>query len=316
MCNNQKHGTMSKQNSSTLFNRYIWLVDLIYSAGHITRDEIDRRWSRSSLNYEHESQIPERTFHRYKDAIQEMFRIDICYSKSGGYYIANSSDIQRDELRKWLISTLAVENLIGETSGLRHRILLEDIPSGQQHLTPIIEAMRDGVKIHITYQSFHRAEPSTFDLSPYCVRVFKQRWYVLGTSEMGKELRLYGLDRVLAVERTKKRFTIPEDFDAESFFAHGYGVTVSEAEPEKVQITMDAYQANYLRSLPLHQSQEEVEQNADYSVFQYFMVPTYEFQKELLSYGADIEVLSPQWLREQMKKEAESMNEIYNPKYE
>lgn len=307
---------MSKQNSSTLFNRYIWLVDLIYSAGHITRDEIDRRWSRSSLNYEHESQIPERTFHRYKDAIQEMFRIDICYSKSDGYYIANSSDIQRDELRKWLISTLAVENLIGETSGLRHRILLEDIPSGQQYLTPIIEAMRDGMKIHITYQSFHRAEPSTFDLSPYCVRVFKQRWYVLGTSEMGKELRLYGLDRVVAVERTRKRFTIPEGFDAESFFAHGYGVTVSEAEPEKVQISVDAYQANYLRSLPLHHSQEEVEQNADYSVFQYFMVPTYEFQKELLSYGADIEVLSPQWLREQMKKEAESMNELYNPKYE
>lgn len=303
---------MPKQNSSVLFNRYIWLIDLIYSAGYITREEIDRRWSRASLNFDHESMIPERTFHRYKDAIQEMFQIDIRYNKSRGYYIENTEDIQRDELRQWLIGTFAVENLIGESSELRRRILLEDIPSGQRHLTPIIEAMRDGVKIRIMYQSFHSAEPSTFILAPYCVRVFRQRWYVLGTSEKGKELRLYGLDRILNTERTTTPFVLPENFDAEAFFANGYGVTVDERKPEIVRISVDAYQANYLRSLPIHPSQEETERNNDYSVFQFFIVPTYEFIKELLSYGGTLEVLSPKWLRKEMKQEALTMNEIYN----
>lgn len=303
---------MSKQNSSVLFNRYIWLIDLIYSAGYITREEIDRRWSRASLNFDHESMIPERTFHRYKDAIQEMFQIDIRYNKSRGYYIENTEDIQRDELRQWLIGTFAVENLIGESSELRRRILLEDIPSGQRHLTPIIEAMRDGVKIRIMYQSFHSAEPSTFILAPYCVRVFRQRWYVLGTSEKGKELRLYGLDRILNTEQTTTPFVPPENFDAEAFFANGYGVTVDERKPEIVRISVDAYQANYLRSLPIHPSQEETERNNDYSVFQFFIVPTYEFIKELLSYGGTLEVLSPKWLRKEMKQEARTMNEIYN----
>lgn len=303
---------MPKQNSSILFNRYIWLIDLIYSAGYITREEIDRRWSRASLNFDHESMIPERTFHRYKDAIQEMFQIDIRYNKSRGYYIENTEDIQRDELRQWLIGTFAVENLIGESSELRRRILLEDIPSGQRHLTPIIEAMRDGVKIRIMYQSFHSAEPSTFILAPYCVRVFRQRWYVLGTSEKGKELRLYSLDRILNTERTTTPFVLPENFDAEAFFANGYGVTVDERKPEIVRISVDAYQANYLRSLPIHPSQEETERNNDYSVFQFFIVPTYEFIKELLSYGGTLEVLSPKWLRKEMKQEARTMNEIYN----
>lgn len=303
---------MPKQNSSVLFNRYIWLIDLIYSAGYITREEIDRRWSRASLNFDHESMIPERTFHRYKDAIQEMFQIDIRYNKSRGYYIENTEDIQRDELRQWLIGTFAVENLIGESSELRRRILLEDIPSGQRHLTPIIEAMRDGVKIRIMYQSFHSAEPSTFILAPYCVRVFRQRWYVLGTSEKGKELRLYGLDRILNTERTITPFVLPQNFDAEAFFANGYGVTVDERKPEIVRISVDAYQANYLRSLPIHPSQEETERNNDYSVFQFFIVPTYEFIKELLSYGGTLEVLSPKWLRKEMKQEARTMNEIYN----
>lgn len=303
---------MPKQNSSILFNRYIWLIDLIYSAGYITREEIDRRWSRASLNFDHESMIPERTFHRYKDAIQEMFQIDIRYNKSRGYYIENTEDIQRDELRQWLIGTFAVENLIGESSELRRRILLEDIPSGQRHLTPIIEAMRDGVKIRIMYQSFHSAEPSTFILAPYCVRVFRQRWYVLGTSEKGKELRLYGLDRILNTEQTTTPFVLPQNFDAEAFFANGYGVTVDERKPEIVRISVDAYQANYLRSLPIHPSQEETERNNDYSVFQFFIVPTYEFIKELLSYGGTLEVLSPKWLRKEMKQEARTMNEIYN----
>lgn len=303
---------MPKQNSSVLFNRYIWLIDLIYSAGYITREEIDRRWSRASLNFDHESMIPERTFHRYKDAIQEMFQIDIRYNKSRGYYIENTEDIQRDELRQWLIGTFAVENLIGESSELRRRILLEDIPSGQRHLTPIIEAMRDGVKIRIMYQSFHSAEPSTFILAPYCVRVFRQRWYVLGTSEKGKELRLYGLDRILNTERTTTPFVLPENFDAEAFFANGYGVTVDERKPEIVRISVDAYQANYLRSLPIHPSQEETERNNDYSVFQFFIVPTYEFIKELLSYGGGLEVLSPEWLRDEIRQEAQTMNKIYN----
>lgn len=303
---------MPKQNSSVLFNRYIWLIDLIYSAGYITREEIDRRWSRASLNFDHESMIPERTFHRYKDAIQEMFQIDIRYNKSRGYYIENTEDIQRDELRQWLIGTFAVENLIGESSELRRRILLEDIPSGQRHLTPIIEAMRDGVKIRIMYQSFHSAEPSTFILAPYCVQVFRQRWYVLGTSEKGKELRLYGLDRILNTERTTTPFAPPKDFDAEAFFANGYGVTVDERKPEIVRISVDAYQANYLRSLPIHPSQEETERNNDYSVFQFFIVPTYEFIKELLSYGGTLEVLSPKWLRKEIRQEARTMNEIYN----
>ena len=303
---------MSKQNSSVLFNRYIWLIDLIYSAGYITLEEINRRWSRASINFEHESKIPERTFHRYKDAIQEMFHIDIRNNKSHGYYIENKEDLQRDKLRQWLIRTFAVENMLSESSELRKRILLEDIPSGQQHLTPIIEAMRDGVKIRITYKSFHSAEPSTFVLAPYCVRVFRQRWYVLGTSEKGKELRLYGLDRILTTERTDIPFVLPSRFDAEAFFANGYGVTVDKRKPEIVRISVGTYQANYLRSLPLHRSQEETERKEDYSVFQYFIVPTYEFIKELLSYGGALEVLSPEWLRDEIRQEAKTMNETYN----
>ena len=89
---------MPKQNTALLLSRYIWLIDTIYSAGHITREEINRRWCRSLLS-EGEMEISERTFHRYRDAIAELFQIDIAFSKSRGYYIENTTDFQRNDLR-------------------------------------------------------------------------------------------------------------------------------------------------------------------------------------------------------------------------
>lgn len=142
--------------ASELFNRYIWLVDLIFSSGGITREEISSRWSRSSLNYNNEPEIPERTFHRHKDAIKELFDIDIVCDRSAGkvYKIANSDDIRKGGVRTWLINTFAVNNLINESHQIKQRILFEQIPSGQRFLTPIIEAMRDNHTLTVTYQSF------------------------------------------------------------------------------------------------------------------------------------------------------------------
>lgn len=96
------------------------------------------------------------------------------------------------------------------------------------------------------------------------------------------------------------------------FFANRYGVTTDKRKPETIRISVDSQQANYLRSLPLHKSQEETERADDYSVFQYLLVPTYEFKKELLSYGGAVEVLSPEWLRDEMRQESRAMNEMYS----
>jgi hypothetical protein len=80
--------------ASELLNRYIWLVDLIYRTGGITREEINRRWANSRYNVDNEDEIPERTFHRHKDAIKELFDINIVCDRSAGkvYCIENQED--------------------------------------------------------------------------------------------------------------------------------------------------------------------------------------------------------------------------------
>lgn len=303
---------MPKQNSAILLNKYIWLIDTIYSAGHISREEIDRRWCRSLLS-EGEMSIPPRTFHRWRIAIEELFQISIEFNKQKGYYIEDRTDIERHSMRKWLINTFAVNNLINEGEHLRKHICFEEIPSGQRFLTTILESIRDRIVLRVTHQGFNKPEPTTFKLKPYGLKVFKQRWYVLAASEYpDHRLLVYALDRFEAMERTEESYEIPEDFDVAEYFRNSYGVTGIGQVPELVQLKVTASQVKYLRTLPLHPSQTEDETTEEYSIFSYLVVPTYEFKQEILAHGASIEVLIPLSLREQIKEDIKNMNKLYN----
>lgn len=302
---------MPKQNSALLLNKYIWLVDTIYSAGHISREEIDRRWCRSLLS-EGEMSIPPRTFHRWRIAIEELFHISIEFNKQKGYYIEDRSDIEKKGMRKWLINTFAVNNLINEGGHLRKHICFEEMPSGQRYLTTILESIRDRKALCVSYQSFSKPQPTTFTLKPYGLKVFKQRWYVIAESDyQDHRLLTYALDRFEAMEQTEDSYEIPEDFDIERYFSTLYGLTGLGREPELICIKVAASQVKYLRTLPLHPSQKEIETTDDYSEFHYFLVPNYEFKQELLSHGADVEVLAPESLREEMKEVVKKMNKLY-----
>lgn len=214
-------------------------------------------------------------------------------------------------VRSWLLNTFAVNNLINESHKLKNRILFEQIPSGQQFLTPIIEAMRDCVTVNMTYQNYWHDKPSTFEVEPYCVKVFRQRWYVVGNSAK-QEIRIYSLDRIQSLQATESRFLLPDDFDAEEYFANSFGIS-NYGKPElvKVKVWNIEKKNRYFKSLPLHHSQEVVEQTEEYTIFSYYIKPTYDFRQELLSHGAEVEVLEPQWFRNEVMSELKASINCY-----
>ena len=304
---------MSKLNTALLFRCYIWLTETIYSAGYITRQEIDDKWARNTtLNHHNESHIPERTFHNWKNAIQDLFQIIIACdrSRSRAYYIENKDDLKHDDVRAWMLNTLAVNTLISDSQDLQRQILFEKIPSGQLFLAPIIEAMRDKVVLKMTYQSFSKSHPSTFTVKPYCVKVYRQRWYMLGKSEVS-ELRMYSLDRIAELQPTEKHYRLPANFDAETYFAHLVGVSDINRKPTVVTIRVNSEQAPYIRSLPIHDSQQETEKNEEYSVFKYCVVLNYEFMLELRAHGSTLQVLEPKKLADKMKKDSVKVTKLY-----
>ena len=299
---------------ANLFNRYIWLVDNIYRAGEhgITLEEINRRWKQSQYN-ETGDTYPERSFHRHKNAIKEMFDIDIeCNKGTGCYHIANAEDIDSGGVRTWLLNTFAVNNLINESHHLKRRILFEEIPSGQRFLTTIIEAMRDGVSLMLTHRAFYKSEASTLEVYPYCVKVFKQRWYMVAYRVGKRDIRIYSLDRIEKTEPTENRFTVSKNFDPQRFFENSFGIIVDKKyNVERVRVRVDREQRDYMRTLPLHATQRETLETDKYSEFEFRLRPTYDFVQELRRYGARIEVLSPQWLRDEFASEAVKLAKMY-----
>ena len=114
-------------------------------------------------------------------------------------------------------------------------------------------------------------------------------------------IRIYALDRIMDLQLTDETFKYPKKFSPENYFTGCFGIIHDdETEVETVKLKVNTDQSNYLRSLPLHHSQEEIETNDDYSIFTLRVRPTFDFQQELLKNGDTIEVLEPLWLRKEM----------------
>ena len=294
------------------FNRYVWLIDTINRHGHISREEISRLWKRSSLNDTGE-ELYERTFHNHREAILDTFGIEIKCDRSLGYYIANSDDLEGDGIRQWLLESLSMNNMLNESSDMRDRILFEKIPSSQKWLPVIVNAMRDKKAVELTYQSFTREEPSTFIAHPYCLKLFRQRWYMLARSEDYDKPRVYSLDRIIDAHQSRQGLKRPKSFDAKSFFDNYFGIIIgTDRKPCEILLKVDESQVKYFDSLPLHESQRKVEETNEYSIYSYHFAPTFDFEQEVLSHSHFVEVISPEYFRDEIKADLQKALERYD----
>lgn len=297
---------------STIFNRYIWLLNTLMQAGRLTFEEINCRWQRSSLS--EGKPLPLRTFHDHRKAVEELFQIDILCDASDGYkyYIEDLSALREDKTRQWLFNSFSTVNMIAEGNQVKDRILLEDIPEGSAYLQTFIEAMKQNQVLSITYQPFYKEEKRIYKVHPYCLKVYKQRWYVLGYCEELKGIRHFSLDRIREIGVTDFRFDYPADFSPEAYYKDNIGIWVNETiKPEKVIIRAYGTQSSYLRTLPLHHSQKEIRTTDVSCDFEYRLCVTQNLVSELLAKGSSIQVMEPESLRKEMKKCLWSMFNFY-----
>jgi hypothetical protein len=307
--------------TATKFKEYIWLVDTIHKAGRITFAEIQEKWLRSDMSEGVE--LARSTFNRHKDAIQDMFGIYIECDRQNGYkyYIGNDEVLRDDSVQNWILSTLSVNNVISESLSLQNRILLQSVPAEDGYLGMVIDAMKKSVRIAVDYRKYGTDSPNHLNFEPYCLKLFKQRWYILGhfhrdATEEKPEADYFGVfsfDRILNMKLTDVKFRIDPDFDAQEYFNECYGVLVGDdTRPERIVIRAYGYERYYLRDLPIHKSQYEIGRGENFADFEFYLRPTIDFSGHLLSRGNLIKVLQPQWLADEihgMHQEAAAMYE-------
>ena len=282
------------------FKEYIWLVNTIYEAKTITLAEINERWLQTEMS----EGIPlsRTTFHRHRIAIEEIFGLYIdCDKKNGNkYYIGNDHVLREDSVQNWMLSTLSVSNTLGESQSLHQRILLENIPSGGEQLQLVIKAMKENRSLMITYRRYGAPASYSCKIEPYCIKLFRQRWYMVGKLSNGW-LATYSLDRIEDISMMETKFKIPEDFNAAEYFQDSYGIVVDSKLPlEKVVLRAYGNERYYLRDLPLHHSQREIGKTEDYTDFELHIKLSFDFKTQLFSRGGWLQVLEPQSLADEI----------------
>lgn len=283
--------------------RYVWLVNTIYRHKRITLEELSSLWQKNSLS--NGEPLKRRNFINDRRAVEELFDICIECDASTGYeyYIEDKECLESSTVNRWMMSTLAVNNLLHNSKQLKERIILEDIPSGQTHLMPIIEAMRDGIRLEIVHQKFVDGDLKTYHVDPYCVKVFERRWYLIANKtprdkEEAEEdrtrvvggkssrfgVRTFALDRIQSVSPTEIPFVYPESFSPQTYFQNCLGVTTYE-EATTIRFKVYGHQVPYFRNLPLHSTQTEIESTDEYTIFEVYLRPNYEVEQAFLAQG-------------------------------
>lgn len=296
----------------TPLKKYIWLVDTLMRGGSrgLTLEQICRRYYYDDVDGG--NAYNKRSFHRHRNEVRDVFGIEIeCYVGDSGnhlYRIADSGS--NDYFRRWLMDSIAINRVLEASRETAQYIGVE--PTHTESLSPLLQALKDNNMISFDYAPYWSDHATHyFNFQPHALKMFERRWYLIGRYGDNGQHRIYALDRISNVEAQEETYQRDEDFDLEQMFDGAYGVIIDDSKVESVWIKVDAYQANYLRSLPLHSSQYELRHEKDYSIFSFRLRPTFDLRQRLLSFGSSLEVMKPETLRVEMREEAVKMVQKY-----
>ena len=264
-----------------MYKAYVWLITTIRDYGPMPLNEINNLWIKDKVN--EGVGLDRSKFFRYKREIEEVFHISMGYNSKEGYYIKN-----------WMLSTLAVNYAIGECADIKDRIGVENIPSSERFLRNIIQAMRRNQILHISYQAYGRDKVSHYTVQPYFLKLYHQRWYLIGPSD-SKPVITLALDRMKRVKNMGTEFLMDSSLTVTEYLKDCYGVMKDETlEVEDILIRAFGTEMNYLRDLPLHGSQTEVMQGEDWADFRFRLRPSWDFIGKLMERANRLKVMEPE----------------------
>ena len=161
--------------------KYRWLLNQLMHS-NLSRKEITDRWRRTEG-----VEISRETFINWKNGVESTYGIIIKYDSSSGYryYIPEEykEKIKRSHINNWELKIMELSDAIAKHKRLQDRILVEEIPSGNEMLETFLDAMEDNHVVSIEYTKYFdnpEEKPESYEFCPYCVKQFERRWYVVG----------------------------------------------------------------------------------------------------------------------------------------
>jgi predicted DNA-binding transcriptional regulator YafY len=281
--------------------RYIHIINKLRKAP-TTFDEIDHYLLQQSERQDYKFNVSKRQFQRDLKDIGSIFEIEISYDFSKQVYSINEEEYSEISHRRMeAFDTFNALKMGENTSRSIH--LQNRRPLGTEHLFGMLHAIKNNLQIQFNYHKYWEDEPSNRTVEPLALKEFKNRWYVVANNLKDSKIKSFALDRLSRLEITKKHFKFPEEFDINEYYKHYFGI-ISPEEGQQLQaviLSFDPFQGKYIKSLPLHESQEILQDNDKELLIRLTLFVTHDFLMEILSFGGYVKVIQPVNLIEDVK---------------
>ena len=244
-----------------------------------------------------------RTLQRDIREIRNVFGVEIEYSRtSKGYFISQSESENMNFQR--MMESFDTFNSLNFAQDMTPFIHLEKRrPQGTENLYGLLHAIKNKFQIVFSYHKFWEDEITNRITEPYGLKEFKNRWYVLAKDLNDDKIKSFALDRLTNLEITRKSFKYPKTFDIEENYRYCFGIiSPNGEEPQEIILSFDPYQGKYIKSLPLHETQEILIDNDKELKIKLKLCVTFDLVMELLSYGDSMKVIKPKSLVKQVKE--------------
>ncbi len=182
---------------------------------------------------------------------------------------------------------------------------------GNQFLPLLLESIQRKKQLWFLYTSYIKAEEKPRKVSPLFLKEYRNRWYLISFNEEQGDIRTYALERMDSPKILENPVNYPEDFDPIKYFKNSMGITAYKGKISQILINAKPVAARYLKSQPIHESQEIHSENKENTLFMMSLLISEELIRTIMSYGGEIEVVQPGELREIIEKRISDMNHLY-----
>jgi predicted DNA-binding transcriptional regulator YafY len=275
--------------------------------------ELERALDRESDLQGSDFKISKRTFQRDLKDIREIYQIDIQYNTvERAYFIAFDEPPTVHERILEAFDTLNALHISDRLS--RHIFFEQRKPLGTEHLYDLLHACRRQYIVEFTYHKFEDDGRSRRKVHPYALQEFKNRWYLLANDVKDAQIKHFALDRISLLNLTTTRYRSNPQFNIHEHFQFCFGIMKPEPSEAPVEIVLSfaPVQGKYIKSMPLHKSQEILKDNKNGLVVRLKLFLTFDLVMELRSYGDMVKVLQPKRLQEMLLESSSRVLDLYS----
>lgn len=292
------------------FFRYLLIVKRLYNNKRATFEEIGNYLDREFELIDKPISISIRTFQRDLRDIRTLFDIDIKCDNESKYFIAEN---ENSDFNERMIEAFDIFNTLSGGRNYNKYLLLErNCQTGTEYMNGLLHSIKNRHIIKIKYQPYYEEEPTEREAEPYAIKEFKGRWYILTKDKTDNQIRTFALDRIKELEISSKHFECPKTMDAAEYFRDSFGIVrPNEGKAEEIILSFEPLQGKYIKSFPMHHSQEILIDNNKELKARLMMYVTYDLVKELLSLGDKVKVIEPETLKKEIKEALKHIEKIY-----